>query len=65
MTENTNKVIFRKDENGKQKQNKYKTNGKLWSWLYWIPWTRKQQNSRKTSRKISEQSIHKKFYLKY
>lgn len=29
MTENTNKVIFRKDENGKQKQNKYKTNRKL------------------------------------
>ena len=63
MKEITNKTIFRKDENGKQKQNKYKTNNYNLDYIDSHE-SGKQQNSRKTSRKIHEQCIHKKIYLK-
>lgn len=59
MIESTNKTIFRKDENGKQKQNKYKTNSYNLDYIESHE-SRKQQNSIKTSRKIHEQYIHKK-----
>lgn len=64
MIESTNKTIFRKDENGKQKQNKYKTNSYNLDYIESHE-SRKQQNSIKTSRKYMNNTFTEKSYLKY